>query len=74
MRKKSDIDYQRPLPNLLSPDNIWNESDDESDEGESISNYFTLYSDNACFVISNLCNEREKHVNTDYFLLVVCFL
>ena len=41
-------------------------SDDESDEVESILNYCTLYSENICFVISSLCNEREKNINTDY--------
>ena len=40
--------------------------DDKIDEEESISNYCTSYSDNICFVISNLCNERDKHINTDY--------
>ena len=60
------IDYQRLFPDISSPANIWNESDDKSDEEESISNYCTSYSDNICFVISNLCNEREKHINTYY--------
>ena len=41
-------------------------SDDESDEEESMSKYCTLYSENICFVISSLWNEREKHINTDY--------
>ena len=41
-------------------------SDDESYEEESISNDCTLYSENICFVISSLWNEREKHINTDY--------
>ena len=40
--------------------------DDESDEEESISNYYTLYYENICFVISSLWNEREKHINIDY--------
>ena len=40
--------------------------DDESDEEESISNDCTLYSDNICFVISNLWNKMVKHINTDY--------
>ena len=34
-------------------------SDDEIDEEESISNYF-------CFVLPNLWNERETHINNDY--------
>ena len=41
-------------------------SDDKSDEEESISNDFTLYSENICFVISSLWNKREEHTNTDY--------
>ena len=65
-KKIYDIDYQILFPDISLPANIWNESDDESDEEESISNYCTLYSDNICFVISNLWNEREKHINTDY--------
>ena len=66
MRKKPDLDYQRVFPDILSPVNKWNISDDESDEEESISNDFTLFSENICFVISNLWNEREKHINNDY--------
>ena len=62
----SYIDYQRLFPDISSPANIWNESDDKSYEKESISNYCTLYSDNICFVISSLWNEKEKYVNTDY--------
>ena len=61
-----DIHYQKLFPDILSPFNIWNESDDESNEGESTSNYCTVYSDNICFVISKLWNEREKHINTEY--------
>ena len=63
--KKTDIYYQIVLPDILSPANIWNMSDDESDEEESISNDCTLYSENICFVISSLWNEREKYINTD---------
>ena len=62
----SDIDYQRLLPDILSPNNIWNESDDKSDEEESISKYCTFYSDSIFFVVSSFFNEREKHSNTDY--------
>ena len=40
--------------------------DDESDEEDSIPNNCTTYLDNICFVISNLWNEREKYINTDY--------
>ena len=25
-----------------------------------------MYSDNICFIISNLSNERDKHINTNY--------
>ena len=42
--------------------------DDESDEEKTISNYCTFYSDNICFVISNLWNQWEKYINTDYFV------
>ena len=45
-------------------------SDDESDEEESISNYCTLYYENNAFFISSFCNEREKHINTDYAVTV----
>ena len=65
-RKMSDIDYQKLFPYIPATANICNQSDDESDEEESISNYYTLYSDNICFVISNFWNEREEHINTDY--------
>ena len=68
-----DIDYQRLFPDISSPANIWNESDDKSDEEESIPNYCTLYSENIYFVISNLCNEREKHINT-YYAVTGCIL
>ena len=51
-KTKSDLDYQRVVPEISSPANIWNMSDDESDEEESISNNLTLYSENICFVIS----------------------
>ena len=58
-KTKSDLDYQRVFHEILSPANIWNMSDDESDEEESISN-------DICFFISSLWNERGKHINTDY--------
>ena len=60
------IDYQILLPDILSPANIWNKSDDKSDEEESISNDCTLYLYHIIFVMSNLWNKREKHINTDY--------
>ena len=65
-KTKPDLDYQRVLPDISLPANKWNMSDEKSDEEESISNDFTLYSENICFVISSLWNEREKIINTDY--------
>ena len=64
-KTKQYPDYQRVFPDISSPANIWNMSDDESDGEESISNDFTLYSENICFVISKLWNKREEHINTD---------
>ena len=61
-----DIDYQKLFPDISSPDNIWNESDDESDKEELLSNDYTEYSDNICFVMSNLWNQIEIYINTDY--------
>ena len=66
IEKKIDPDYQRGFPDISSQANIWNISDDKSDEEESISNDCTLYSENICFFISSLCNEMEKRINTDY--------
>ena len=66
IEKKLDLDYQRFFPDTFSPSNIWIICTDESNEEESISNYFTLHYENICFVISNLWNEREKNINTDY--------
>ena len=63
-----DIDYQILFPDISSPANIWNGSDDKIDKEESISNYCTLYSDNICFVISNLWNEKERDIDIDYFV------
>ena len=57
-KTKSDLDYQRVFPDISSPANIWNMSDDKNDEEESISNDCTLYYENVCFVISSLWNER----------------
>ena len=55
---------------------MWNMSDDESDEEDSISNDCTLYSENICFEISSLWNEREKHTNTYYYITgwVLCVI
>ena len=47
-------------------------SDDKIDEEESISNDFTLYSENICFVIYSLWYEREKHINNNY--AVTCWM
>ena len=74
--KVSDIDYYKLFPDIWSPSNIWNNLDDESDEEESISNDCTEYSENICLVISNLWNEGEKHINTDYAVagLMLCII
>ena len=48
-KTKSDLDYQRVFPDIYSPANIWNMSDDESYEEESLSNDCILYSENVCF-------------------------
>ena len=58
-RTKSDLDYQRVFPDVSSLANIWNMSDDESDEEESTSKDSILYYENICFVISSLWNKRE---------------
>ena len=65
-KTKSDLDYQRVFPDTLSPSNIWNIFDDDIYEVESISNDFTLYYEDICFVISILWNKREENINTDY--------
>ena len=54
----SYIDYQKLFPGILSPANIWNESDEKSDEEDSLSNDYFEYSENICFFVSNLWNER----------------
>ena len=66
IKKISGIDYKKPFPNVNPTANLWNMSDDESDEEESISNNHTDYSENLCFVISKLWIERDKHINTNY--------
>ena len=75
-KTKLDLDYQIVFPDIFSPDNIWNMSDDESDEEELISNYCTLCSENNYFVISSLWYEREKHINTYYAVtgFMLCLL
>ena len=42
----SDIDYQNIFPDIFPPANIWNKSYDESDEEESLSQYYTENSEN----------------------------
>ena len=61
-----DIDYQKLFPDISSPANIWNESDDKNDEEKSLSNDYTEFSDHIYSIISNVCNQIEKHINTDY--------
>ena len=56
--KKSDLDYQRVVPEVSSLANIWNTSDDESDEEEPTLKDSIVYSENICFFISNLCSKR----------------
>ena len=41
-------------------------SDDENDDEESSSNYYTVISDHICIVISELLNERWKHISILY--------
>ena len=65
-KKKPDLDYQKIFPDIFSLANIWNMSDDESNEEESILKNLTLYFENICFVISNFWNKRDEHINTDY--------
>ena len=48
---KSDLEFQRVFPEVSSLSNIWNMSDDESDEEEPTSNDSIFYSENICFVI-----------------------
>ena len=65
-KTKSDLHYSRVFPDVSSLANIWNMSDDKSDEEESTSKDSILYYENICFLISSLWNEREEHINTDY--------
>ena len=65
-KTKSNLDYQRVFPDISALTNIWNMSDDKSDEEESISKHLPLYYEIICFVISSLWNKREEHINTDY--------
>ena len=78
-KTKLDIDYQRFFPEISSYANIWNTSDDESYEDEltvPISKDSMLYSENICYVISNLWNKREEHINTNYDVtgLMLCVI
>ena len=65
-KTESDLDYQRFFPELSSLANIRNTSDDKSDEEEPTVKDSIFYSENICFVISNLWNKREEHINTNY--------
>ena len=68
-KTKLDLDYQRSFPEVSSCSNIWITSDEESEEDEPTvptSKDSILYSENICYVISNLWNKREGHINTDY--------
>ena len=65
-KTKSDLDYHRVFPEVSSLANIWNKSDDKSGEEEPKLKDSILYYENICFVISNLWNKREEHINTDY--------
>ena len=70
-KKKLDLDYQRVFPEVSSYANIWITSDDESEEDDPTvppSKDSSLYSENICYVISNLWNKRGEHINTDYAL------
>ena len=59
IEKISDLDYQRLFPDISSPENKWNKSDDKSDEEESIKMIVPCIQ--FCFVvIYSLWNEREK--------------
>ena len=51
---------------MNSTANIWDTSNDESDEEDSSSKYYTGYSENICYVLPQLWIEREEHINTDY--------
>ena len=69
VKTKLDLDCQRVFPEISSYANIWNTSDDKSDDDEPTvptSKDSILYSENICYVISNLWNKREEHINTDY--------
>ena len=65
-KTRSDIYYQRGFPKVSSLANIWHTSDDESYEEEPTVKDSILYSKYIYFVISNLWNKREEHINTDY--------
>ena len=65
-KTKSYLDYQRGFPEVSSLANIWNTSDDESDEEDPTLKGSIFYYENICFVIFKLWNKREEHINTDY--------
>ena len=64
-KKISDAYYQVLFSYINSTDNIWNMSDGESGDDDSVSNYHTKYSEIFCFVVSKLWIERDKQINTD---------
>ena len=68
-KTKLDLDYQRVFPEVSSYANIWITYDDENDEDEPTlptSKDSILCYENICYVISNLRNKREEHINTNY--------
>ena len=68
-KTKSDLGYHIVFPEVSSFANIWITSDDEIEEEEPTlptSKGSILYSKNICFVLSNLWNKREEHINTNY--------
>ena len=67
-----DIGYHKLFPYISSLANAWKFSNRESYEEDSLSNDYTEYSDNIYFVISKLWIEREKYINTDYY--VTCWV
>ena len=69
-----DIDYQKLFPDINSPANIWNMSDNKSDEKETSSNDYTQYSEDLCLVISKMWIERENISIIIMLLLVGCYM
>ena len=61
----SNIYYQKVFPDISSPDNIWNKSDDKCDKEESISYDYTNFQPIYIFILK-LWNQKEKHIYTNY--------